>query len=464
MHSLHSFFALLKQFFPPDVSQSYLWAERGPLLETVEVAAGAMLFALAIGVALALIIGARLPGSRFLYSSLVALRSIPDLTLAIVCVTLVGIGPGAGMVAIAIYYGAAMGKVGGDLFLSADPGPVESLRTTGAGPLTVAFYGLLPLRLRDLLTYGAYDFECAMRAAVIVGAVGAGGLGTELVGAINQYDYRHVTTLVILLVLLIAVFDAVASSVRKYPVLLLGFVAGGLIAAWINRPRMFALSHTVEVLARMWPPHLTTSQVFELPSLIAETLVIALGGTVLAVVFALPLGALAARNFAPTFLHFPTRRLLEFLRAIPEVVWGLLLVCAAVIGPRAGMLALALHSTGVFGKLYAESIENVMPEPVMALEATGGARIAIAGFGLMPLAFPPMAIHTLFRFEWNIRAAAIVGMIGAGGIGQALYNSQQLMFYDQTLAYVLITAVLVLVVDFVNTQLRKRWKVAEDWA
>src|SRR5262249_35028282 len=397
MHLPENLFSLLKQY----LSSAYLWGERGPLLETVGIAAGAMLFALVIGVALALIIGARLPGSRLLYSCLIALRSIPDLTLAIVCVMLVGMGPGAGMVAIAIYYGAAMGKVGGDLFLSADPGPVESLRSTGAGPFTVAFYGLLPLRLKDLLTYAAYDFECAMRAAVIVGAVGAGGLGTELVSAINQYDYGLITTLVILLVLLIALFDGLAALVRRYPAMLLGFVVCGAFAAWINRPHMFELSHTVRVLARMWPPYLSQKQVLELPPLIGETLAIAAGGTALAVGLALPLGVLAARNFAPGFLHFPTRRLLEFLRAVPEVVWGLLLVCAAVIGPRAGILALALHSTGVFGKLYAESIENVTPEPVMALEATGGARIAIAGFGLMPLAFPPMAIHTLFRFEWN---------------------------------------------------------------
>jgi len=464
MHSLESFFTVLKQFFPPDLSSSYLWAERGPLLETVGIASGAMLCALVMGVALALIIGARLPGSRLLYSFLVVLRSIPDLTVAILCVVIVGIGPGAGMLAIAVYYGAAMGKMGGDLFLSADPAPVESLRATGARPLTVAFYGLLPLRLKDLLTYGAYDFECAMRAAVIVGSVGAGGLGTELVSAINQYDYRHTTTLVILLVLLIALFDTMAALVRRYPLLLLAFVAIGTFSAWINRPQMFAFSHTIQVLVRMWPPHLPAKQVFELPSLVAETVEIALGGTALAVVFALPLGALAARNLAPAFLQFPVRRLLEFLRAVPEVVWGLLLVCAAVIGPRAGMLALTLHSTGVFGKLYAESIENVAPEPVMALEATGGARFAIAGFGLIPLAFPPIALHTLFRLEWNIRAAAIVGMIGAGGIGQALYNSQQLMFYDQTLAYVLITAALVLAVDLANTQLRKRWKITEEAA
>jgi phosphonate transport system permease protein len=461
MRWLESFLSQLRQFLPPDLSPSYIWAERAPLLQTVEIAAAGMFFALTIGLLLALIIGARLPGSRLLYSSLVALRSIPDLTLAILCVVIVGIGPGAGMLAIALYYGAAMGKVCGDLFVSADPGPVESLSATGASPFTVAFYGLLPLRLKDLLTYGAYDFECAMRAAVIVGAVGAGGIGTELVGTINGTEYHRATTLILLLVALVAIFDLLASLVRKYPVLLLAFAAGGLLSAWDCRPQRFAVLHTLRVLGGMWPPHLTPEQIHDLPQLISETLLIAFAGTALAIAFAFPLGAAAARNLSPMVLHVPVRRFLELLRAIPEVVWGLLLVSTAVIGPRAGILALALHSTGVFGKLYAESIENVTPEPVMALAATGGPRIAIASFGLWPLAFPPMAIHTLFRFEWNIRAATIVGMIGAGGIGSALYNAQQLFFYDQMLAYVLITCALVIVIDIGNSELRKRWKVTE---
>lgn len=319
----------------------------------------------------------------------------------------------------------------------------------------------MPLRLKDLLTYGAYDFECAMRASVIVGAVGAGGIGTELVGYINGIDYPHATTLILMLMALIAGFDLCALAVRKYPKLLLFFLAGGLYSAWDCRPQMFAWTHTTSRLQSMWPPRLSIDQVHVLPQIIGETLWIAFGGTAIAIVLAIPLGMAAARNLAPAFLHFPVRRGLEGLRAIPEVIWGLLLVTTAGIGPRAGVFAIALHSAGVFGKLYAESIENVHIEPIMALAATGGPRIAIAGFGLLPLAFPPMAIHTLFRFEWNIRAATIVGMIGAGGIGGALYNAQQLFFYDQMLAYLLITWALVMLADWANSELRKRWKVTE---
>src|SRR5260370_27532764 len=123
MHRRERILRHLGQFFPPDLSLSFLWAERVPLLETVEIAAGAMLFALTFGLLLALVIGARLPGSRLLYSLLVALRSIPDLTMAILCVVIVGLGPGAGILAIAIYYRTAMARVCGDLLLSPHPLP-----------------------------------------------------------------------------------------------------------------------------------------------------------------------------------------------------------------------------------------------------------------------------------------------------------------------------------------------------
>lgn len=461
MYAPESLFAQIRQFFPPEHSLSYLRAELPAVWQTVELAAGGMLFSLSIGVLLALVIGARLPGWRFLYSALVALRCIPDLTLAILCVVLVGIGPGAGLLAIAIYYGAAMAKVGGDLFASADRGPVESLAATGAARFTVAFYGQLPLRFKDLLTYGAYDFECAMRAAMIVGAVGAGGIGTELVGALQNLEYQRVTTLVILLVMLIAIFEKVTWLVRKYPRLVLAFVVLGAYSAWDLWPSMFGFSHTLGVLHRMWPPKLLPEQIHGLPGLIGETLVIAFAGTAIAIVLAVPLGTAAARNLSPVFLREPVRLLLQTLRAIPEVVWGLIFVSAAVLGVEAGIAAIALHNTGVLGKLYSESLENVRPEPLMSLAATGAPGIAVATFGHFPLAFPPMAIQSLFRFEWNIRAAAVVGMIGAGGIGQGLYNAQQLFFYDQMLAYLLVTCLLVIVVDFLNSQVRERWKVTE---
>lgn len=462
MRWFDSFISMLRQFWPPVHDRQYLWDLRAPVLESLEMAAGAMIFSASLGILLALYIGARLPGWRFLYGALATVRAIPDLTLAILFVMVVGIGSPSGMLALAVFYTAAMGKVFADLFVSADPEPVEALQATGAGRAMVALYGLLPLRSKDLLTYGSYEFESKVRACVIVGAVAAGGLGTEIISTINQYQYRYTATVIIVLVLLVLLIDRITWLVRRYPLLLVAFLPVGIISAWINWPRAFYFSHTVATVRSMLPPRLDSGDVHELPRLIAETLWIAFGGTVMASVLGLLLGTAAARNLAPMFIYVPVRRLLELLRAIPDVVWGLLLVTTAIMGPMAGLLAIGLHSTGVFGKLYSESIENTQPEPVMALAAVGAPRLAIAGFGLFPLAFPPIMIHTLFRFEWNMRAATIMGIIGAGGIGQALFNAQQLFFYNKVIAYVIITWALVMLTDFVNAELRKRWKITAE--
>jgi phosphonate transport system permease protein len=125
------------------------------------------------------------------------------------------------------------------------------------------------------------------------------------------------------------------------------------------------------------------------------------------------------------------------------------------------LAALALHATGALGRLYAESFENIPLAPVHAITSTGAPSISTAAFAFVPLALPSVAAHTLFRLEWNMRAATIVGVIGAGGIGEALYNAQQLQFYKQMTAYLGITALLVLAVDQLSAGLRRHWGLLE---
>jgi phosphonate transport system permease protein len=464
MGTLSRLFSLLPQFFPPYFSFRYLEALLTPFGETLEMAAGAMIVAVAVGLMTGLWVGAGLPGHRLVYALLTCFRSIPDLTLAIFCVVVVGIGPSAGMLALAIFYSAAVGKIFADLFLSADPEPLEALRATGAGRLSVALFGHLPLRLKDILSYGSYEFESAVRASVIVGAVGGGGLGTEIIGTINALDYRRTTTLIIALIVLIAVIDKFAHLLKQRPAILWVVLPVAAFASWQNRPAILALSHAVTTFSNMLPPHLPSDAIHQLPRLLLETLRIAFEGTLFAMIAALPLGLCAARNLTHPLLSIPVRRFLEALRAVPEVVWGLILVSAIGIGPQAGIAALALHTTGALGRLYAESFENIPMEPVHAIAATGAPPIAVAGFAFVPLAMAPIAVHTLFRLEWNIRAATILGVIGAGGIGEALFNAQQLFFYKQMMAYIAITWLLVATVDFGSGFLRRRMKLMEIYA
>jgi len=158
------------------------------------------------------------------------------------------------------------------------------------------------------------------------------------------------------------------------------------------------------------------------------------------------------------------RRVLESLRSIPEVVWGLLLVAYIGVGPAAGVAALALHSAGCLGKLFAECLENVRPAPIAALSATGAGSVAVFAYGVAPMAFGPIAAHTLFRLDWNLRMATVVGLIGAGGIGQALYNAQQLFFYRTMMAYVIVTWMMVLGFDALSTHVRTRFGLQRGFA
>ncbi len=427
-------------------------------------AAGGMFIAVIAGFLTGLWAGARLPGSRLVYAALGAIRSFPDLTLAILCVVVVGIGPAAGMLALAIFYSAAIGKVFADLFRAADRDAMDALRATGAGRMSVALFGMVPLRSKDILSYGCYDFECAIRASVIVGAVGAGGIGTELVGTINALDYRRTATLILLLIALIAVIDFFARIVKNRPVTLWFILPLAGLAFWDDRPTMAALSHSVSTFAGMLPPRLPGEALARLPKILLETVEITIGGTFFAALGALPLGLCAARNLAPPALSIPARRILEGFRAVPELVWGLVLVSVIGVGPKAGILALALHGMGALGRLYAESFENISIEPVQALSATGARPLALAAFAYVPLAARPLAVHTLFLLEWNLRAATVVGMIGAGGIGQALFNAQQLFFYRQMAAYVALTWLMVWAMEAASSRLRANFGLMERYA
>ena len=449
--------SLIGEFFPPDLSLSYLKAAVEPLLQTIGMAIGGMMIALVLGLPLAMIIGSRVRGGRLLYTVLTGIRAVPDLTLAILCVVVFGLGAPAGMLALAIFYTAMVGKVFADLFLAADRRPIEALYSTGASRFSVALFGFIPLTLKDLLSVGCYSLECAVRAAVIVGAVGGGGLGTELVGTLNGFQFHRAATIIIILIILVMSIDSLSWLLRRAPKFVFILLPLGAYSLWVYRPQFLAFSHAVSTIGAMFPPALPSEAVHDIPRLIGETIMIAVGGTGLAALAAIALGILSARNIVPYGFAAAVRLALATLRAVPEVVWGLILVAIVGVGPIAGVFALAIHTTGVLGKLYAESFENVASSPVHAIESTGATKLSTVIFAIIPLGAGPAAINTLFRFEWNLRAATVVGMIGAGGIGQALYNAQQLFFYKQMMAYILITLTIVLLAEWLSNMTRRRY-------
>ncbi len=453
---------LLLSFFPPVLTPAYLWALGGLVIETIGLSLGAMTIAFAISLPLGVAAAFRVRGSKALLAALNALRSIPDLTLAIFCVILVGIGSGAGLVALAIYYTAAVSKMFADILKTAPRRPLEALSAVGASGLQVALFGLLPLKQADLLTYGAYEFESALRATIVVGAVGAGGLGTELVGSLQAFDFKRVTTQILSLLLVVGAFDQATVWLRRHPRWVAALIPAGVAAAVVYGPRLFAFDHAVQVFSEMFPPELTTQEWAELPQRLWETAWMALAGTGGAIVVAGLVAPAIARTLAPPWLAWLVRRLMELLRTIPEVVWGLLLIAVSGVGPTAGALALGIHSTGSLARLFADALDNAPRQPQVAIAATGASPLVVGAYATAPLALGPLAAHALFRLEWNLRMATVLGLIGAGGVGQALYNAQQLFFYRQMVAYILITWVLVAAVDAAASALRRRYGLSQS--
>jgi len=448
---------LLFGFLPPDLGPSYLLALAPAVLQTIGLAVGAMFLAFCVSLPLGIVAALRLPGARPLLAALGALRAIPDLTLAILFVVLLGLGPGAGLCALALYYAAGVAKMLAEILRTAPEAPLRALRAAGASRVQVALFGLLPLKRGDLISYASYEFECALRASVVVGAVGGGGLGSELVGSLAALDFHRATTQILILVLLAAAFDFGAAQVRRDPRWLLALMPIGLAATVAYAPRMFALGHALEVFGQMWPPEIPASAWAKLPRWVGETLWMAAAATAGAFAAALIAGAASARNLSPVWIAWPVRRFMELLRAVPEVVWGLVLIAVVGVGPVAGAWALGIHSAGCLARLFGDCLENAPVAPQQALASTGASRVSVFAYATAPLAAGPMAAHTLFRFEWNLRMATVLGVIGAGGVGQALYEAQQLFFYRQMLAYILLTWLIITVVDHVGQRLRRHY-------
>ena len=186
------------------------------------------------------------------------------------------------------------------------------------------------------------------------------------------------------------------------------------------------------------------------------TIQIALWGTFLSILFAIPFGLLSSRNVAPAPVVFVTRRLMDAFRSINELVVGTMFVVTVGLGPFAGVMALALHTTGVLAKLFSEAVEAMDPGPVEGVRATGARPIHEVIWGVIPQVAPLWTSYALYRFETNTRSATILGLIGAGGIGQLLFEQIRSFQYGKTAAILVIIIVAVTLVDMLSQVLRKR--------
>lgn len=192
---------------------------------------------------------------------------------------------------------------------------------------------------------------------------------------------------------------------------------------------------------------------------VVDSLAMSVAGTALSVLFSLPVALLAARTTTPgPAVYHAARALLNILRSVPELILGIIFVAAVGFGALPGVLALGLHSIGMVGKFFAESIEHVDQGPIEAVRSTGATPLQVILHGVLPQVLPQIADTTIYRWEYNFRASTVMGMVGAGGIGFQLMASLRLMQYQEVSAILILILVMVTLVDGLGAVLRKKFK------
>jgi len=210
----------------------------------------------------------------------------------------------------------------------------------------------------------------------------------------------------------------------------------------------------VDFLGRLIPPDF--SKISTILELLLETLQMAIVGTVLGVVFSLLMAFCSASNIAPSWLYYPSRWVMNVIRAVPDLVFALMFVSAVGLGPFAGILAMTLGSVGSIGKIFAEAMEAVDKGPVVAMQAVGASKRQVVQYGILPQAAAPLVSYTLLLFEGNVRGATILGLVGAGGIGLELTTAMRMYDYGHLSAIIICIIVLVTIIDQGSALIRRR--------
>lgn len=240
------------------------------------------------------------------------------------------------------------------------------------------------------------------------------------------------------------------------------YIALVAVLIWAWRGAEMNPASLIQDAGNMWilindffPPNFAEWELYAEEMIV--TIQIAIWGTLLAIVAAIPFGILSSQNLVPAWVYQPVRRLMDAARAINELVFAMIFVVAVGLGPFAGVLALFIHTTGVLAKLFSEAVEAIEPQPVEGVKATGANGAHEVIYGVIPQVLPLWISYSLYRFESNLRSATVLGIVGAGGIGVLLWESIRGFMYPEACAIILIIIVSVSALDMCSQLVRKRY-------
>jgi phosphonate ABC transporter permease subunit PhnE len=470
--------------------------EAGKIIETIALGLMATILSTILAIPLSFLaahnIISRIRGGTIIYYVmriiLNIVRAVDTLIWGIIVVVWVGLGPLAGVIALTIHSVAALGKLFSEEVEHIDPGPIEAITSTGANLLQTIRYAVIPQIISPFLAFTLLRWDINMRSATIVGMVAGGGIGFYVVETLRKSAYPQYAAALWAIAIVIMLVDFVSAkwrerivvgetkltveepkpfykSPRNWVYIILGTIV--FVYCWqlsdINIFKMFSPGQNLLPLIRAFlSPNLDREVVDESTREMMLTIFQALLATTLGAIVAIPFSFLAARNLTgrsrlSIWIYYLTRTMFNLLRSIEAILYVAIFFYWVSFGNFAGMLALAVTTFALIGKLFSEAIENIDLGPLEAIMSTGATRLQAIVYGILPQIVPPFVSYAIYQWDINIRMATIVGFAGGGGIGYLLYNKYfPFMSYRSAATAVMLIVIVVAIMDFASAKIREK--------
>lgn len=473
-----SFARFWRAAFSPETSGEFLRLSADAATVTLSYAVLGSIGSLLIGAVGALAISETVTGRGAVWrigrAVLVVPRAVHEILWALLLVQVFGFDPLVAVIAIAVPFGAVTAKVFAETIDEADRRPYDGLRAIGTGRLVSLAYGIVPQIRGELLSYSFYRFECAIRSAAVLGVIGAGGLGFQLDLSFESLRYHEIWTLIAVLMLLSGLAEAWSTSVRRAVRPGIGrvslVVALALIPLSIHwsglRPgRLFSAQtrdQAATLVDRMLPPRLGLEGWSELVRASVDTIAMSILATLFAAALGLAFAMVSRRRstvVAPTVGSDTGRALLRLSlllgRAVPAPIWAFLFVLILFPGIWPGVAGLAFYNLGVLGRLFTEVLEETDTRAADSLRATGASPISCFLYGVLPVAGPRLVSLAFYRWEVIVRETVVVGVVGAGGLGQLINEHLAARDFAAVTGALLAMLVIAIAIDEVSARVRR---------
>lgn len=466
----------------------------GTMIETIAMGLMATLFstilALPVSFLAARNIMSRFSGGTAIYYGmrgiLNVVRAIDTIVWGLIVIVWVGLGGFAGVIALTIHSVAALGKLFSEEIEHIDPGPVEALTATGANLIQTIRYAVIPQIVPSFLAYSLLRWDINMRSATVIGFVAGGGIGFFVVETTRMGGYQQYATALWVVAIVIILVDYISAKWREAILRdqpqrdesnrrttlntlrlafygILGLVA--FIYCWnLTEISIRSLLHPGKNFGQLILDFVSIDLTPKVLQVVIQQMLVtifqAMLATTLGALVALPFSFLAAKNLMgrnqlSTWLYYLARGVLNILRSIEALLYVVIFVFWVGIGPFAGMLALAVTSFALIGKLFSEAIENIDEGPIEAVTAAGANRMQIIAYAVLPQIVPPFVSYLIYQWDINVRMATIIGFAGGGGIGLTLTTFFGSLQYHKAGTVVAIIVVVVALMDFASAKLRQ---------